>query len=341
MLWDEEYEHDFTRENKRRVQRACDVCRRRKSAGNGSQNPGNKCSTCIDAKLDCTYLQATTKRTTKSYIEYLEARLEHVEALVRQLRAELATAHFDLGALRGSLPMGPSEISSGDANNTSTERAWADADRMPPDARKASLHILRTALRMLTAPPQPHADDLMQMEIAKKFESISVGAIPKRHFIGNSSGAVLVKAAIDLKADVRRGERRADGASNGNGNTNNPNPSAYFIQPPARNSAGAGSEWGRLSGGEDSYWEQEGQREGRRPGVEVVVRAATYWTFKPVIRMLTPQWENTAPRTHKYFFPPPELAMHLIELYFAHVNVYMPLLHRPTFQRGVDGGLHL
>jgi hypothetical protein len=64
--------------------------------------------------------------------------------------------------------MGPSEISSGDANNTSTERAWADADRMPPDARKASLHILRTALRMLTAPPQPHADDLMQMEIAKK-----------------------------------------------------------------------------------------------------------------------------------------------------------------------------
>ncbi|KAJ6522400.1 fungal-specific transcription factor domain-containing protein, partial [Mycena capillaripes] len=43
----------------------------------------------------------------------------------------------------------------------------------------------------------------------------------------------------------------------------------------------------------------------------------------------------------KYSFPPPELAVHLIELYFAHVNVYVPLLHRPTFQRGVEGGLHL
>ncbi|KAJ7937656.1 hypothetical protein B0H13DRAFT_1943582, partial [Mycena leptocephala] len=155
MLWDEEYEHDFTRGKKRRVQRACDVCRRRKIRCDGLQKPGNKYSTCIDAKLDCTYLQVTTN----SYVEYLEARLEHAEALVRQLRAGLATAHFNLGALRGSPPLGPSGISSGDADNTSHEGAWAEAGGMPPDARKASLHILRTALRMLAAPPPPHADD--------------------------------------------------------------------------------------------------------------------------------------------------------------------------------------
>ncbi|KAF8180962.1 fungal-specific transcription factor domain-containing protein [Mycena galopus ATCC 62051] len=405
MLWEEEYEHDFTRGNKRRVQRACDVCRRRKSRCDGSQKPGNKCSTCIDAKLDCTYLQATTKRTTKrytstsfspqscayaripstldsifaahtttgnrhphctgclalgstnSYVEYLEARLEHTEALVRQLRAELATAHLHLGALRSSPPMGPNGISSGDADNTSNEGVWADASGMPPDVRKASLHTLRTALRMLAAPPQPHADDLMQMEIAKKFESISIGAIPKRHFIGKSSGAVLVKAAIDLKADVTRGEQRADGASNDNSNTNNPNPSAYFIQVPARNSAGAGAEWGQLSGGEDRYWEREGQREGKQAGggggsegsnsehgdgdtdsdghgrLLWTSRRLQYWTFKPVM--------GKHRTTHKYSFPPPGLTAHLIELYFAHVNVYVPLLHRPTFQRGVDGGLHL
>jgi hypothetical protein len=76
---------------------------------------------------------------------------------------------------------------------------------------------------------------------------------------------VLVKAAIDLKADVRRGERLADGASNGNSNTNNPNSWAYFVQAPARNSAGAGAEWG-LSGGEDRYWEREAQREGKEAG---------------------------------------------------------------------------
>jgi hypothetical protein len=31
----------------------------------------------------------------------------------------------------------------------------------------------------------------------------------------------------------------------------------------------------------------------------------------------------------------------LLELYFTHQNIYLPLLHRPTFERGVLEGLHL
>lgn len=31
----------------------------------------------------------------------------------------------------------------------------------------------------------------------------------------------------------------------------------------------------------------------------------------------------------------------LIDLYFRHVNVYSPLLHRPTFEKSVAEGLHL
>jgi len=37
-------------------------------------------------------------------------------------------------------------------------------------------------------------------------------------------------------------------------------------------------------------------------------------------------------------FPPPDLARELIELYFANVNLFLPLLHRPTFDKLVKRG---
>ncbi|KAJ6587582.1 fungal-specific transcription factor domain-containing protein [Mycena vulgaris] len=261
---EEDYSHEFQRGKKRRIMRACDVCRRRKS--DGSQVPGDKCSTCIDANLECTYIEGATRRAPAkrcahircvSYVESLEARLEHSEALVRQLRAELASV---------------TSAKSGHTNGKMEGGVPTAIDR-----RMASLHIMRTALHSLSAPqPPPQEEDLLHLEIANQFEKLSVGAPPKRHFIGKSSGAVLIKAAIDLKAD---------------------------------------------DGDVDSG-----------PGAPWTSRRLQYWTFKP--------WEITAPRTHAYSFPPADLAAHLIGLYFEHVNVYLPLLHRPTFERGVAEGLH-
>jgi hypothetical protein len=31
----------------------------------------------------------------------------------------------------------------------------------------------------------------------------------------------------------------------------------------------------------------------------------------------------------------------LVDLYFAHVNIFLPLLHRPTFEKSIAKGLHL
>jgi hypothetical protein len=42
-----------------------------------------------------------------------------------------------------------------------------------------------------------------------------------------------------------------------------------------------------------------------------------------------------------YTFPDSDLACSLVDLYFAHVNVLIPLLHRPTFERKAAQGLHL
>ncbi|KAJ7829202.1 hypothetical protein B0H14DRAFT_2366738 [Mycena olivaceomarginata] len=45
--------------------------------------------------------------------------------------------------------------------------------------------------------------------------------------------------------------------------------------------------------------------------------------------------------TYTFKFQPDDHMNDLIDLYFAHENVYLPLLHRPTFARGVVDGLHL
>ncbi|KAF8210676.1 fungal-specific transcription factor domain-containing protein [Mycena galopus ATCC 62051] len=43
----------------------------------------------------------------------------------------------------------------------------------------------------------------------------------------------------------------------------------------------------------------------------------------------------------QYSFPEPDLLLHLVDKYFAEVNSFWPVLHRPTFERKVADELHL
>jgi hypothetical protein len=47
------------------------------------------------------------------------------------------------------------------------------------------------------------------------------------------------------------------------------------------------------------------------------------------------------PTPTPYVFPEEDLLHSLIELYFTHLNIFYPLLHRPTFDKSVEEGLHL
>ena len=57
-----------------------------------------------------------------------------------------------------------------------------------------------------------------------------------------------------------------------------------------------------------------------------------------------PQWFSRAltldEQPHQDF-PPRDLIDVLADAFFEHTNNYMPLLHRPTFDKGLDEGLHL
>ncbi|KAI0080946.1 hypothetical protein K474DRAFT_1588813 [Panus rudis PR-1116 ss-1] len=69
---------------KRRVQRACDTCRRKK--GDGESRPGQKCTNCETHNRDCTYDMTTRKRgPPKGYVENLEHCLQKMGTLLSQL----------------------------------------------------------------------------------------------------------------------------------------------------------------------------------------------------------------------------------------------------------------
>jgi hypothetical protein len=78
-------------------------------------------------------------------------------------------------------------------------------------------------------------------------------------------------------------------------------------------------------------------------------RRMRYWTFDPVSYDYFPlqtsanqaQTKGRIPHAGPYVFPEPDLLSSLVGLYFSRVNIFYPLLHRPTFDRSVAAGLHL
>ncbi|KAJ6514359.1 fungal-specific transcription factor domain-containing protein [Mycena vitilis] len=254
----------------KRVQRACDMCRRKKRRCDG----GDPCDHCAKHNFICTYItptrpdpdQPSSSHTasgpSRAYVEALEARVKAAEALV------------------AAQPLSQN-----------------DAQRGPGgDTRSPGVQLISNAIHRLNSPfPAPHSDDLTFAEIGASFRALAidvdgdaakdgeykgngdkgsvVGGSAAGGFQGKSSGAMLVKAAIDL----RSANGKLGHASRG------------FAHP---------------SG-----------------GVKV--------------------WSPPPPPSPTYTFPAPPLLAALIDLYFAHVNAFLPLLHRPTFDAAVRAGEHL
>ncbi|CAA7269974.1 unnamed protein product [Cyclocybe aegerita] len=63
-------------------------------------------------------------------------------------------------------------------------------------------------------------------------------------------------------------------------------------------------------------------------------RREQFWTPRP--------WEikPSIPILSRYSFPDSDLASTLVDLYFKNSNLYMPVLHQPSFRRSVREGLH-
>ncbi|TEB38197.1 hypothetical protein FA13DRAFT_1725843 [Coprinellus micaceus] len=81
-----EYQPDTGHSKKRRIDRACDACRRKKTRCDGPWTQGNICTNCIQAKKPCTYIETSKPRgPPKAYVVGLEDRVEELEALLAQI----------------------------------------------------------------------------------------------------------------------------------------------------------------------------------------------------------------------------------------------------------------
>ncbi|KAK0432975.1 uncharacterized protein EV420DRAFT_1602270 [Desarmillaria tabescens] len=70
---------------KRRLTRACDRCRVRKSDHDAEQ--GNRCSSCIAVESECTYVAPARKRGHKSnYVAGLVRRAGQLERIIKEVR---------------------------------------------------------------------------------------------------------------------------------------------------------------------------------------------------------------------------------------------------------------
>ncbi|KAJ7024312.1 hypothetical protein C8F04DRAFT_1302933 [Mycena alexandri] len=80
----------------------------------------------------------------------------------------------------------------------------------------------------------------------------------------------------------------------------------------------------------------QGVMEMRSPAADMTVPNSTrpvYWTRHP--------WEVYPDPIINQVFPPADLFRDLVDIYFTEINIYMNILHRPSFEKAIAEGLHL
>ncbi|KAK0212277.1 fungal-specific transcription factor domain-containing protein [Desarmillaria ectypa] len=70
---------------KRRLPRACDMCKRKKVRCDSEQMPGKRCTNCISFNYTCTHVEALNSMgSAKGYVQRLERRLRKLELLFQR-----------------------------------------------------------------------------------------------------------------------------------------------------------------------------------------------------------------------------------------------------------------
>jgi hypothetical protein len=320
--------------------------------------PGNRCSNCIAYSFDCTYVEAAKVcssyvpvflkthnsfrnedrlkgnysihqqdaiNTPCSYVESLENRVEKLEKLLKRVSSSTSatvifsnplqlcpdealykklTESLDNNWMTERTPLDPSSLVG--SCSTSEQRTLENMGSQSRQGTTLGLHSVTSAIRGVadesTLPTGMTddeedtalilADNLKRMEIEPK----------EYRFFGKSSGAMLVRTALELKNEYTGSEITTPDLS----------------KPPLKNLRG-------------EFWTQQPVSVSECP-----------LSFGPHSQYDT-KWErnyNASPPP-QYHFPEPDLSKHLVDLYFQHVNIHLPLLNRCIFEKWIEDGLHL
>ncbi|KAI0250357.1 fungal-specific transcription factor domain-containing protein [Lactifluus subvellereus] len=298
---------------KRNIERACDDCRRRKTRCDGPKMPDNVCTNCVQNRKICTYLEASKPRgPPKAYVTNLEDRMEKMEALLKRLRPETDfSAELGPPIVRGSWkdePV-PSTSSSASGKNTATR----PLHQLPPLSTLAPQ--ARTRKTSSTSLATPSDDD--------------GAASSDENFPGSQLIQSMKRLTLFDREPQAKANRLLDAAYRYHGRSTHGQlvlaaremRTRYFLESMGVEADIITSEVGRLR--ESAPGHTHASKDGlRRP---------EYWR--------SPDWElayegDFTPNTPSGLlqrWPPSDLALTLIDLYFLHCNSMFPLLHRPTF----------
>ncbi|KAI0754385.1 fungal-specific transcription factor domain-containing protein [Daedaleopsis nitida] len=252
-------------QKKRKLQRACDLCRRKKIRCDGPQKPGNRCSRCITRKVECTYKDSLHKGSyPSSYVENLESRLQRMEQLVNKLCPD-----GEPSAVALENQLSDKEL------DTYADSPSSNVSRPSTSRHEPSISSTSTALAL--SPQTPTGSDDFEPSDDDGGENVTQSlrklSLQRDRYHGKSSGYLLIRTAIDLKNQYA-GDR-----------------------PPHAK-----------------------KPDHRHPWLKHTI-------------------QDELPVFHE--FPPDDLLDTLVELYFRNVNDMFPLLHEPTFKKGIQDQLHL
>ncbi|OIW29907.1 fungal-specific transcription factor [Coniochaeta ligniaria NRRL 30616] len=193
---------DANEAKRRRIARACDMCRKKKIKCDGKLP---MCSHCENYKTDCVFTQVEKKRTPPKgakYIEGLENRLGRMEHLLRLsgILGEDENGEMDLGMLERKLvekhqqsrqasqavsqPTSPSQATSGQDGTSSTPRSSLTSPE--PSRDKDHDHDKRKSV-----PPGPPEEKKPEEEVEALSEmmcSLVTNNSGETRYIGSSSG---------------------------------------------------------------------------------------------------------------------------------------------------------
>lgn len=319
---------------KRKIERACDACRRRKTKCDGPHMPDNVCTNCVQNRKTCSYVEASKPRgPPKAYITGLEDRLERMEALLKRLRPE-ADFSEELGSpvIRDSWKHDPdSERRPSPHEKSSSPIVPLRAHGSPSVGAGLPVGSSGVSVRSRRSAGTPRTDTDLSSDAYTSSESEEVGELSlsrgmKRLTIRGLEPAQEHCSLVDSQV-------RFHGKS-----------SCFKLIEPTRKLRE--EHMNRIF--QESYSTDVESGQGSRSSPESTssvsftpIRRPEFWT--------TPSWElafegfqdrlETLCHLLTKEFPLPDLADSLIDLFFLHINPQCPLFHRPTFERQWREGL--
>ncbi|KAJ5808116.1 hypothetical protein N7474_009385 [Penicillium riverlandense] len=182
--------NDANDAKRRRIARACDMCRKKKIKCDGKMP---KCSHCINYKTECVFTQVEKKRNPPKgakYIEGLENRLGRMESLLRLsgLLSEDDDGKTDLGTLEKRLA---DRASTMNTSKSATRANTASTSQQPAPASYHTTPRMDSHSSPRTAATSPESQKESETEVEALSDmmcSLVTNNCGETRYIGSSSG---------------------------------------------------------------------------------------------------------------------------------------------------------